>query len=216
MIPPDDNLAAPDPPGDSYVTLAGLGQAEIKIQRSRFLAEAAPVSDLVAAKRIVARATKQHRACRHVCYAWRGGHGKATQEVRHDAGEPAGTAGEPILAALRRAAVTDCVIVVARYFGGVKLGTGGLARAYGAAAAAALAAAPRRTVRLGQEFCLLFPYARQKAVSHLLAQHGGHTVAEDYAEAITWRVWLPAAASGAFAEAIREATAGEVKIKAPA
>jgi putative IMPACT (imprinted ancient) family translation regulator len=131
-------------------------------------------------------------------------------EGRADAGEPAGTAGEPILAAIRQADVTETVVVVARYFGGVKLGPGGLARAYGAAAAAALAAAPRRTIRIGVEFTLAFAYSQQGLLGRLLTQHDGHTLSEEFAGRVAWAVWVPHRESAAFARAVTEATAGTV------
>jgi uncharacterized YigZ family protein len=208
--------SSPDADQNRYLTLAGIGSAEIKVQRSRFLAEAAPADDLNTAKSIVTALAKRYHDCRHVCYAWRGGVGPTLREKHHDAGEPHGTAGAPILAALRSTGITNCVVVVARYFGGIKLGTGGLARAYGEAAAKALAAAPQRTVVEGQEWVVQFPYAHQKSVAHVLARHGGHTLDEQYTEEITWRIWLPTAAQAGFAVDLREATANEAQMKAPA
>jgi uncharacterized YigZ family protein len=201
---------------DSYETLAGAGQAAIKVQRSRFLATAAPASSLTVARRLVAELTGQHHDAHHVCFAWRGGHGSGLREVRHDAGEPSGTAGEPILGALRSAGLSDAVVIVVRHFGGVKLGTGGLARAYGEAATAALAVAARRTVCLGGELELVFPYAWQKTLTHLLSRHGGRTLDEKYAAEVRWRVWLPLAETEAFRREVRDATAGAVQTKAPA
>lgn len=199
---------------DSYDILAGSGEAELRIQRSRFLALAAPAADEAMARIAITGVQRRHHDCRHVCHAWRLGVGPALVEGRADAGEPAGTAGEPILAAIRQAGVTDTVVVVARYFGGVKLGPGGLARAYGSAASEALAAAPRRTVRLGQEFVVVFPYARQGLLGRLLAQHDGHVVAEEFAQAVTWVVWVPLALAPTYVAAVTEATAGTVAPRA--
>jgi uncharacterized YigZ family protein len=195
---------------DAYDILAGLGEAELKIQRSRFLALAAPSADEAAARAMVAATQKRYHDCRHVCHAWRLGAVPTTVEARTDAGEPAGTAGEPILAAIRQAELTDTVVVVARYFGGVKLGPGGLARAYGAAAADALAAAPRQTIRPGLEFSLRFAYSQQGLVSRLLAQHEGRTLTEDFGGRVGWVVWLPRSEAEEFARALVEATAGTV------
>jgi uncharacterized YigZ family protein len=195
---------------DAYDILTGLGEAELKVQRSRFLAFAAPSADEAAARATVTVMQKRYHDCRHVCHAWRLGATPATVEARADAGEPAGTAGEPILAAIRQAGLTDTIVVVARYFGGVKLGPGGLARAYGAAAADALAAAPRRTIRVGQEFSIRFAYSQQGLVSRLIEQHDGHTLAEDFGGRVTCVVWVPRAEAGEFARAVIEATAGTV------
>ncbi len=199
---------SPDP--DRYLTLAGPADVEQKIQRSRFLAFAAPAADAGDAAALVDRLRRAHHDARHVCSAWRLGEPDQATEARHDDGEPTGTGGEPILAAIRGAELSDVVVAVVRYFGGIKLGTGGLGRAYGSTAAAALAAAPRREVHLGRHWRLVFPYDQQKTVAHLLAAHAGRPVREDYAADVIWTVWLPRAAGDDFAAAVREATAGRV------
>ncbi|MGD9546952.1 MAG: YigZ family protein [Candidatus Krumholzibacteriia bacterium] len=195
---------------DEFLTLAGPGGSEIKIQRSRFLGFAAPAPDETAAREFLADLTRRYHDARHHCSAWRLGRPPSVQEVRNDAGEPAGTAGEPILAALRRIDVSDAACVVVRYFGGVKLGTGGLARAYGEAAAAAVAAAGTRTILLGRRFALRFPYAQQRTVSHLLVRHGGRVEQEEFAAEVRWIVWLPHSCWRGFASALTEATAAAV------
>lgn len=195
-----------------YETLAGQGEAEIRVERSRFVALAAPVVDEAGARLLLAEQARRHHDARHVCFAWRGGPGSGGRELRSDAGEPAGTAGEPILAALRHAGLAEAVVVVARWFGGVKLGTGGLSRAYGAAAAAALAAAPRRLVIPGTEHRLRFAYALEKTIAHLLERHDGRVVRREYGPQVDWRVWLPNATRAAFATGLAEATAGTVAL----
>lgn len=195
--------------------MAAAAAAEIKVQRSRFLAEAAPAATEEEARAALAGAQRSHHDCRHVAFAWCGGPAAARREWRGDGGEPAGTAGEPILAALRSADVADAVVTVARWFGGIKLGTGGLARAYHEAAAAALAAAPRRRVTPGAEGGVAFPYAWQGTLARLLARHEGRVVSEQYGETAVWRVWLPLGAWSAFAAEACDATAGAAKIEAP-
>jgi putative IMPACT (imprinted ancient) family translation regulator len=101
-------------------------------------------------------------------------------------------------------------VAVVRVFGGIKLGTGGLARAYGGVARAALDAAPRRTVRRGRRWQLVFPYDQQKTLRQVLAGHEGHTEQEDYGATVAWTVWLPRSRGEAFVAAVREATAGRV------
>ena len=113
---------------DSYDTLGDTGRFEQKIQRSRFLAEAWPADTEDAARTVIADMRRRYHDARHVCHAWRLGHGESMVEIRNDDGEPSGTAGEPILLAIRGAGLTETVVAVARYFGGVKLGTGGLGR----------------------------------------------------------------------------------------
>ena len=197
---------------DSYDTLAGPGEAEIKVQRSRFLAVAAPAMDEDAARALVLELRRRHHDARHVCHGWRLGIGGEV-EARNDDGEPSGTAGEPILATIRGAGLSDAAVAVVRWFGGVKLGTGGLQRAYGDAAAAALAAAPRRTVLLGRRFHLDLDYARQKTVRHLLDAHDGRVEHEDYTDRVAWRIWLPHSRWEGFAAALREATADQLHLR---
>lgn len=205
----------PPAPVDGYLVPAAPAEAEIRVQRSRFLAVVLPAADEDAAREAVRGMERRHHDSRHVCFAWRLGPPPETREVRNDAGEPSGTAGEPILAALRRADLSDCVGVVVRWFGGVKLGTGGLARAYGGAMDEALAAMMTREIRLGRSFLVHLPYALQKTVRHLVQGRDGRIEAEEYAEAVAWTVWLPASRCDGFAAAVTEATAGQGRVTDP-
>ncbi|MFN2371723.1 MAG: YigZ family protein [Candidatus Krumholzibacteriia bacterium] len=207
--PRHDPPAGPSP-DDRLVTLAGRGTAELKVQRSRFLAWAEPAAGEDEARAAVAEAARLHHDARHVCWAWRLGHRPQPLENRSDAGEPSGTAGEPILAALRRARLVDCVGIVMRWFGGVKLGTGGLARAYGEAMDAALVAAPRREIVLGRRFALRFPYALHKTLLRQLEGRGGRVVAEAWGADVAWTVWLPRTLAAGYLEAVVEASGGTV------
>ena len=199
----------PTPP-DSYLTLADVGIAEQKIQRSRFLAEARPAADVDTARAAVADLRRRYHDARHVAYAWRLGEDGGGGEVRNDDGEPSGTGGEPILMAIRGANLADVVVAVARWFGGVKLGTGGLGRAYGGTAAAAVVAAPRRTVQLGNCFELRLDYAQQKSVRHLLAACDGRVENEVFAEGVTWCLWLPRSRCEDFRSRLLEDSAGRL------
>lgn len=198
---------------DSYVTLAGPAEAEQRIQRSRFIALAAPAADVAGAQAVVAGMRRRYHDARHVCHAWRVGGISEVSEVRQDDGEPSGTAGDPILLAIHGAGVHDAVVAVARYFGGVKLGTGGLARAYGGAAGAALSAATTREVLLGRLFLLDHDYRLQKTVEHLLAGHRGRVEHATWDTAVHSRVWLPHSTWKAFGDALAEATDGQVPLR---
>ena len=198
---------------DSYLTLGGIGDAEIKIQRSRFVAWAGPACDEEAARSFIADLARRYHDSRHVCFAWRLGQNGSPTENRNDDGEPSGTAGEPILAAIRKREVTDTVAVVVRYFGGVKLGTGGLQRAYGEAAELALAAAPLREVLLGRTFRLAMPYPFQKTARHLLENGRGRIQDEEYSDRVVWKVWLPHSTWVGFEAALTEASAATVALE---
>lgn len=120
------------------------GSATLEIKRSVFLAQIARVGDEASAREVIAAARKTHADARHHCSAFVVSveHAQPVERSSDD-GEPAGTGGMPILAALHGSGLVDVVCVVTRWFGGVKLGAGPLARAYGDAAGAALSAAPR-------------------------------------------------------------------------
>ncbi|AGM04290.1 YigZ family protein [Amycolatopsis keratiniphila] len=122
---------------DRYLTVAGTGVHEIEIRRSRFLCALAPVTSEEAARSLIAARKKADPAARHHCHAFVLGADGRTQRSSDD-GEPAGTAGTPMLEVLRRRELTDTVAVVTRYFGGVLLGAGGLIRAYGQAVSEAV------------------------------------------------------------------------------
>jgi putative IMPACT (imprinted ancient) family translation regulator len=126
--------------GDRFRTLGGRGEAEIRVRSSRFLAVAFRVREEEEAREVLREQGATHFEARHHCGAWRLLDG-IWRTV--DAGEPSGSAGLPILAAIDTLGVVDAGVVVSRYFGGTKLGIGGLARAYGDAATAALAASPK-------------------------------------------------------------------------
>ncbi|ANN19904.1 YigZ family protein [Amycolatopsis orientalis] len=131
---------------DRYLTVAGTGVHEIEIRRSRFLCALAPVTSEDAARAVIAARKKADPAARHHCHAFVLGADGRTQRSSDD-GEPAGTAGTPMLEVLRRRELTDTVAVVTRYFGGVLLGAGGLIRAYGQAVSEAVDAVGVREYR---------------------------------------------------------------------
>ena len=134
-------------PADERVVPAGPGRGELREKASRFFAFAHPVRSAGEAAGIVEDLKREYHDATHVAFGWRIGAGQSAAERSSDAGEPSGTAGKPILAAISSADVTDVVVAVVRYYGGTKLGTGGLARAYRESAQKALAAAGRKSVR---------------------------------------------------------------------
>jgi len=123
---------------DIYYTLGRSGRFEIKVRGSRFIGYAAPAVSGEIAVRLVGSMEKQFHDATHHCFAFRIGLGGNVLTRMSDGGEPSGTAGRPILEAIDRRNLTDTVCVVTRYFGGTKLGAGGLARAYGECATGTL------------------------------------------------------------------------------
>lgn len=123
---------------EAYRRLAGPGQSETKVDGSRFLGRARPVDTEEAAQQFVEELRSEHYDARHVCYGLRVGHGAARIDRSNDDGEPPRTGGFPIWQVLSGENIEDSLVVVIRYFGGTKLGMGGLKRAYRDAAIAAI------------------------------------------------------------------------------
>ncbi|MBO4663260.1 MAG: YigZ family protein [Bacteroidaceae bacterium] len=144
---------------DIYKTISALAEGQYTEKRSKFLAFAIPVSSVDEVKEHVAEYSKKYYDARHVCYAYMIG---ADREVfrANDNGEPSGTAGKPILGQINSNELTNILIIVVRYFGGVKLGTSGLIVAYRLAAAEAIANADivERTVDVDIDFTFEYPF----------------------------------------------------------
>jgi uncharacterized YigZ family protein len=156
-------------------------EAALVVKRSRVLALAARVDDEAAARAVIAAERARYPDARHHCTAFivEAGAGPPTERSSDD-GEPAGTAGMPMLAQLRGAGLVDVVAVVTRYFGGVKLGTGGLTRAYGDAVAAALADVPRVTRLTLPVWAVEAGHAAAGRVTDELVRRGVSLLAQDY------------------------------------
>lgn len=162
----------------AYPSPAGVVSAEIREKGSRFLAVIGPAADEAAAKEQLAGLARRHTDATHHCWAWR--LGAPPRERSSDAGEPSGTAGVPILQVLRGAGLSDVVAVVVRWFGGTKLGKGGLARAYAAAAREALEQLPILVRVSTVQIAVRVPYERVGAVKRLIHPPEVELEAEEY------------------------------------
>jgi uncharacterized YigZ family protein len=186
----------------SYRAPLAESRAEIREKGSVFLAVIGPAADEAAAKASLARLEKELPDATHHCWAWR--LGVPARERSADAGEPAGTAGVPILQVLRGAGLADVMAVVVRWFGGTKLGKGGLARAYAGAAREALQGLPVAvrvpTVRLAVEV----PYEKVGAVKRLLRPPEVELAAEEYGAAARLVLAVHEEREGALREALAE------------
>jgi uncharacterized YigZ family protein len=164
----------------SYRAPTGETRAELREKGSRFVALLSPARSESEAEAILAKLAEAHRGATHLCWAWR--LGSPPRERSSDAGEPHGTAGRPILQVLQGAGLSDVVAAVARWYGGVKLGKGGLARAYSATVQGALSELAseirRPTVRLELEV----PFDRLGAVRRLIRPPAVELVEESYGE----------------------------------
>lgn len=176
---------------DSFLTLATPGEAQFVEKRSRFIAFAHPVSTEDEAKEIVAAIRKKYYDARHVCYAYALGYDVWTEDYdpiargtaimrANDDGEPGGSAGKPILGQLRSRGVTNVLVAVVRYFGGVKLGTGGLAVAYKTAASEALDAAVIEERLMMTVLRVEVPYTEADTAMRFIRDAGAEITARDY------------------------------------
>jgi len=189
-------------------TLAAPASHVLEVKHSRFLAHAMPVDSAEDALRFLADVADPDAT--HNCWAYR-----IAQDYRSsDDGEPAGTAGRPILAAIDGQGFDRVMVVVTRWFGGVKLGAGGLVRAYGGAAAECLRTAPRRPLVVVREIELRARFDDLGLVHAALATHGAAKLDERFdAEGVVLRLSLPADRVDALATQLRDATRNRVRIE---
>ena len=194
---------------DTYRTLAGSGEAKIREKASVFLAMAAPVASADLADELLESWRKQYHDATHIGWARRLAPPPDGEERWDDDGEPHGSTGQPILHAIRGADLWGVQVGVVRWYGGTKLGVGGLVRAYGGAAADAIAAAPVKIVTLTTTLEITLPHDRIGAVYALAEREGAQLHAPVAgAQTTTLTLDVPASRADHVAEAIREATAG--------
>lgn len=191
----------------SHSTLAGPARLEQEIKRSRFLCQAAPVTSAEAALGFLREVADP--AATHNCWAYRIGEVYRSS----DDGEPAGTAGRPILAAIDGQGLDGVIAVVTRWYGGIKLGAGGLVRAYGGCAAECLRSAERITVVPVQDLHLRCGFADLGEVHGLMALFEADKLAEDFdAEGVLLRLRLRTDRIEAFGDALREVSRGRLRL----
>lgn len=189
------------------IVLAGPASFELEVKRSRFLARAHPLESPDAAEPLIERLRCADAS--HNCWAWRVG----AQYRSHDDGEPGGTAGRPILAAIDGAGLDRVLVLVARWFGGIKLGAGGLVRAYGGAAAECLRLAPRCEVRPRARLRVRGAFAHIGLVHRLLRGFEVSLLAERHeAEGVSWEVELEAARVPEFVAALEDGARGRIEV----
>jgi uncharacterized YigZ family protein len=196
---------------DAYTTVEKGAKREMKVLGSRFLGLAFPCDTKESAETILSQVRKEFHDATHHCFAWRFGTDGGNFRFSDD-GEPAGTAGKPILAAIDRHALTDVLVVVVRYFGGTKLGTGGLARAYGEAGSAVLAASSTVRRYITQTLTVSFPHPHTGTVMHALSLTGSEVVDSTYDEEVHLTVKVRKSRAQEVCDALMNATAGCVQI----
>ncbi len=165
---------------DQYKTIKTIGEGYYTEKRSKFLAFAHHIDNADEAKAIVAEYNKKYFNARHVCYAYAIGMGEAAATRANDDGEPSGSAGKPILGQIVSHDITNAIVVVVRYYGGVNLGTGGLAVAYKTAAAEALESAESEVRLVEETVTFSFPYPMMNSVMRIVKEMEPRVIGQKY------------------------------------
>ena len=188
------------------LSLARPVEHELLIKKSRFLGRVEPVADRTAALRVVAELRARHPDAAHVCWALlAGGHSAAV-----DDGEPSGTAGRPMLDVLRHQDLEGVLATVVRYFGGVKLGSGGLVRAYTDCIAQALKGAEKIPIIRQRRLQCAVPYALEGSLRREIEAAGGSLIDVRHRELVTFDWTLPEPAADALVARLNEAGQGRL------
>lgn len=167
------------PEACDFTTIATPGQAIVREKMSKFIAFARHAATAAEAKAIVADIANEYHDARHVCWAYMIGADR-TEFLSSDNGEPSGTAGKPILGQINSAGITDTVVAVVRYFGGIKLGTSGLIAAYREAARQAIEAAELITDCVRAYITFTFPYESMNSVMKVVKQTGAQITSQEF------------------------------------
>lgn len=156
--------------GDTYFTIKKDGEGQVREKMSRFLAFARKAGNAIEAREIVKAYQNEYHDARHVCWAYMLGPERKEWQL-NDNGEPSGTAGKPILGQINSKGLTDVVVVVVRYFGGIKLGTPGLIAAYREAARLALEDAGTEEMHMMKRVVVTFPYMAADGVMKVVKNY---------------------------------------------
>lgn len=194
---------------DLYQTVGEFGETEIHIQKSRFICRAKQVQTEEEAIQFVQEISKKHWDATHNCYAY-----LVTDLIQKssDDGEPAGTAGRPILEVIHAKELLYTAIVVTRYFGGIKLGAGGLVRAYSQGASAAIEAAGIVQRVMHQQLMITFDYSFMGKMEHELRQTSYLLDSPQFTDVIRWPVWIPLGQEKELIERVNNWTNGQAEI----
>jgi len=196
-----------------YPIPASPAQTEIVVRGSRFIAQAIPTPTVEAARAAIAATRAAMPDATHHCYAYLIGYGSSTIAGMSDDGEPAGSAGRPMLSVLRGADLGDITVIVTRYFGGTLLGVGGLVRAYSDASRAVLAIVPRTQRVLYQRVTMHIHYADYTMIRRLLEAHAAIIVEEAFAADVMMTVNVPVDRLHAVRQQIEEMTGGRAHLE---
>lgn len=193
----------------AYCTVRGPAEVEIIIKKSRFIAHVAPAKSEAEAWAFIEKIRAEHSEATHNCFAFKAGN---VQRMSDD-GEPSGTAGRPMFDVIDKQGLSDTVVVVTRYFGGILLGAGGLVRAYSQAAVAGVEAAGVATGLTAVELKLKLDYSLVGKVQYLLQQRGALTLDSEFGHEVAIICRLPVSEAEGLQGDLAEASAGRIRVE---
>lgn len=198
----------------TYTILAEAVESTTEEKNSDFLTFLHPVTSREEAMVKVEQYRKKYPDANHVCWAYVIGNTRQPQtQAFSDDGEPSGTAGKPMLHVLTEREVGNSLAVVVRYFGGVKLGAGGLVRAYSAAVSTAVGRAQLIAVTPSIQLQVAVDFAKETKIRHIVSQYQGHILQVDYATQVTLEISLAAADAELFSQQVINETAGDASVR---
>jgi uncharacterized YigZ family protein len=203
---------SPNPP-DEYLTIKSSVRDKIKIESSIFIATAVPVDSEETAKEWIQKISREFHDATHNCYAWRVKNRQKEIEKYSDAGEPRGTAGKPIFSAIESDGLHNILVVVTRYYGGIKLGTGGLSRAYRTSAQGVLQKSEIIAGWLTSDIELSYPVNMTGKIQLVFSKYGVETLDSFFGEQAQVKIQIRSSWSDRLKNALIEATNGQVKFK---
>jgi uncharacterized YigZ family protein len=192
---------------------AAEASQEIRVVNSRFIGYAARAETIAEAREFLERIRQTHPDANHHVPAFLIGHSKSVIEHSSDAGEPSGTAGRPALTVLKGSGIGDIAVVVVRYFGGTKLGTGGLVRAYTDAVKAVIRELPLAEKVETHLLRLACDYSLYERMAGLVEKSGGEIIAQDFAELVNLEIRLRSETVAGFTASVRELSRGRVGVE---
>lgn len=174
----------------TYSVPAAAHSYEFEIKRSQFICYSHRASHKAQAEQFIRDIRNQHPQARHVCWAYIAGAPNTTVMSMSDDGEPSGTAGRPMLNILQHSGLGEIVVAVVRYFGGIKLGTGGLQRAYSDAVSGVLATQPTEPMIAREKVSMTYDYAQEAIVRHVLSRYDTEQEQQTFADQVTMTCWI--------------------------
>ncbi|WP_337051473.1 IMPACT family protein [Proteus terrae] len=197
----------------AYLIPAETVEFSEEIKKSRFITFIAHTEGIDAAKAYIQSIKEQFPDARHHCWAFVAGRPDDSQQLGFsDDGEPTGTAGKPILAPLLGSGMGEVTAVVVRYFGGIKLGTGGLVRAYGSGVQQALKLLPTKTKVPQLRFSIACEYSLVSLLEQVVEQYHGQVLSSEYTDKVTFILSLPAMHSGEVEVKLRDISRGSMQL----